>query len=88
MSAESPGESAVNQEATVLIMFVRIPGADRTMDADIVARELAEMVNEERRENGWAGDISVEFATWSQYERRHFPPVDGCQCPACEAQHG
>ena len=43
------------QPGATLIVWLRIPDADADLDVDVVAREIAAMVNEERARNGGPG---------------------------------
>jgi len=47
-------------EGAVLLVALHVPGAAVTDDADMVATELVEIINEERRRNGGSGgDVTV-----------------------------
>lgn len=73
--------------APELLLFLRVPGATTDDDAEAFAREIVAILNEERRRNEGAdyssGEVEFTFATWSKYQRRHVPPVEGCQCRHC-----
>lgn len=52
----------------LLLMYLRVPGADGDLDPEAVARELASIVNEERDRNGGPrGSVEVDYAAWTDY---------------------
>lgn len=50
-----------------LLIFLRVPGADETVDAEIVADELVAIINTERERNGGgAGAVEMTGASWAR----------------------
>lgn len=64
-------DEPTDSDGLTLILWLRIPGVDRDVDAATVAECLVDMVNEKRAENGGdQPDVSVEYlsAFWSNYK--------------------